>query len=165
MVADGLEVGFAQRLRITDLHVTDLTDLSALDNLLHLLEVRQITAIVGHKTRDACLFGDAVDTGTIVVTGRQRLLDIDGLASLHRHDGKGGVAGGRCGDIDGVHVGIIDELLRIGVPLTDAMLDSIGTSSLLRAAHHRHDTRASHLAESRTALLLCHFTTADEAPS
>ena len=114
-------------LGITYLNIQDLAYPTAVDDLLHLLEVRQVTAVISHKAGDARLFRDAVDTGTILIACRQRFLHIDGFSSLHGHDGVSGMAGRRSGHIDGIHVRIIDQLLGISIPLTDAVLDGIGT--------------------------------------
>ena len=163
-VRDGLGISGAQRLCIAYLHIQDLTYPATLDNLLHLLEIRQVTAVIGHKAGDARLLRNAVDTGAVIVTGRQGLLHVDRLARLHRHDGVGGMAGWRRSHIDGIHVRIINEFLGVCVPLLDAVGTSIVTGMLFRTAHHRHDTRARHLAEGRTALALSHITATYEPP-
>ena len=100
-------------------------------DLLHLLEIRQIAAVISHETRDACLFGDTVDTGTVFITGRQRLLNIHRFSCFHGHNGIGSMTRRRRGHIDGIHIRIIDDLLSISVPLTDAVRDSISACPLL----------------------------------
>ena len=163
-VLDGLGIGCAQRFGITYLHVDDLSDAPAIDDILHLLEIRQVTAVISHETRDTRLLGNAVDTGTVLVAGSQRLLDIDGFAGLHGHNGVSGVTRWRSSHINGVHVRIIDQLLRISVPFSDAVLDGIGTRTLLRTAHHSLDARALDLAESRSTLTFGYLTATYKTP-
>ena len=46
----------------------------------------------------------------------ERLLYIDRLACLHCHNSIGGMGGRRCRDVDGIYLGVVDELQSIGVP-------------------------------------------------
>ena len=123
-----------------------------------------MTAVVGHEAGHARLLRHVVDTGALLIGRCQRLLHIDGLSGPHGHDGVGGVARRRRGHIDGVHLGIVDKLLGIGVPPWHAVATGVGAGLLLRAAHHRHHLGAGHLGERRAALLLTDLAAAYEAP-
>ena len=147
------------------LHGRHLTDGSALYQFLYLLEVRQVASVICHETRDVRLFADAVDALAVEVAAGKRLLYIDWLARLHRHDSIGGVGGRRCGDVDGIDVGVSDELLGIVVPTGNVVPLGIRVCLLLVAAHHGLYARTGHKVERRSALLLCNFTATDEAPT
>ena len=69
-----LKVEIARRNREAHLNIHHVTDGSALDNLLHLLEVRKITAIVSYEAGNTRLLADAVDADAVVVTRSQELL-------------------------------------------------------------------------------------------
>ena len=164
VVAYRFGISLAQRLGIADLDVEDLADPTALHDILHLLEIRQVSAVIRHETGDARLFGDTVDAGTVFITGGQRFLYIHGFAGLHRHNGVGGMTRRRGGHIDGIHIRIVDKTLGIGIPFGDAVFLSISAGTLLRTAHHRHHARARYFAEGRTTFQLCHLTASDESP-
>ena len=72
---------------------------------------------------------------------------------------------GRGRHIDSIDIGIVYEFLRISIPLSDTMLDGIGTGTFLRTAHHSDNTGAFHFRECRTTFDLRHLTTTDESPS
>ena len=118
------------------LHGGYLADGSVLHQFLHFQEVGQPAPVVGHEAGNVCLFADAVDALAVDVAACQGLLHIDRLAGLHGHDGVGGMRGGWGGDVDGVDVGVADELLGVGVPARDVVPLGIGTCFLLAAAHH-----------------------------
>ena len=157
-------VELAWRRREANLHVENLAQRAILHQFPHLLEVGQVSAVVGHEARHARLLGYAVDAQAIFVACRQRLLHIAGLARSHGHDGEGGVARGRRGDVDGVDVGVVDELLRVGVPLAYVVALSIEARLGGVAAHHRHHLRPRHLAEGRSRLFLRGLATAYKTP-
>ena len=126
MISDSFGIGIAKRFGIAYLHIHDLTDAPRVDNILHLLEIRQITAVIGYETGNARLLGDTIDAGTILIAGRKGFLNINRFAGLHGHDGISGMTGRRCGHINSVHIGIVDEFLRIGIPFLDTMLHCVG---------------------------------------
>ena len=64
------------------------------------------------------------------------------------------MARGWGGHIDGIHVGVVDELLRVGVPFPDMVLLGIGAGTLLAPAHDGHDARAFDIGKGGTAFLL-----------
>ena len=163
-LSDGLQISKARRFGIAYLHVQYLADAPAVDDILHLLEIRQITTVVGNETGHPRLLSDTVNACAILIAGSQRLLYVNGFASLHGHDGIGGMTRWRRTDIDSIHIRVIDEFLSIGIPFFDAVRDGVGTGMLLCTAHHSHHRRPRYLAEGRTALLLRYLTTSDEAP-
>ena len=118
------------------LYGCDFTDGSVLDELFHFLEIWQVAPVICHEAGNVCLFADAVDALAVDVAACQGLFDIDGLAGLHGHDGVGCVRGGWGGDVDGVDVGVADELLCISVPTWNLMAFGIRGGFLLAATHH-----------------------------
>ncbi len=56
MIPDGIGIGGAQGFGIAYLHIQDLPYPTALHDLLHLLEIRQVTAVVGHEAGNTRLF-------------------------------------------------------------------------------------------------------------
>ena len=148
----------------THLYVDGLAYHLLIDNILHFLEIRKITTIVSHKARYARFFADTIDTGTILIRGSQRLLHIDRLASLHRHNGVGGMTGWRCGNINGIHFRIVNQFLSRCIPSRNMVTLSIATSLQFLSAHHRNDLRTLYFREGRTTFFLCHLTASDEAP-
>lgn len=56
--------------RESNLYIDDVADTSTLDNLLYLLEVRQIAAIVGHEARNARLLAHTIDADAVIIAGR-----------------------------------------------------------------------------------------------
>ena len=121
------------------LHVHHIADGTVFHDVHHLLEIRQIAPVVGHKARDLGLFADTIDAGAVFIVGRQWLLHIYRLASLHGHDGEGGVARRWCGNVYCVDVGVVYEFLRIGVPLVYSVALSISACVFFAAAHHGFD--------------------------
>ncbi len=148
----------------TDMHIDDLSYLSAVHNILHLLEIRKVTTVISDKTRHPRLLTDTVDTGTVLIGRCQGFLDVDWFSCLHSHDGIGRMTTGRSCDIDSIDIRVIDQFLGIGIPLRNTMLDGIGAGTLLGTAHHGNDTGALHFREGRTAFDLCHLTTSDKTP-
>ena len=163
-VFDCIGIGLAQRLSISYLNVEHLTNLTTVYYILNLLEIRQVTAIISHKTRYSRLLRDTVDAGTVFVTRSQRLLNIYRFAGFHGHDGISGMTRWRCGHIYGIHIRIIDQTLGIGIPFGYVMLHGIGTGTLFCTAHHGHHTRALYLAEGRTAFEFGHLATTNKTP-
>ena len=146
------------------LHVYHLANGARGEQLLHLAEVGQLAAVVRHEAGHVRLLADAVDALAIQITAGERLLDIHRLAGFHGHDGIGGVRRRRCGDVYGVHLRVVYQLLRIGVPAGNAATAGVGLGLLLAAAHYGHHTGARYLLEGRTALFLGSFAATDEAP-
>ena len=157
-------VKFTRRYGKTNLYIDDFTDGTIVYQFLDFLEIGQIATVVGHKAGHTRLRTDAVDAGTVLVRGCQRFLYIHRFSSLHSHNRKGSMAAGRRSNIDSIHVGIVNELLGIGIPFRYAVSLSIATRLLLLATHHRHHAGAFYLRERRPAFLFCHLTTSDEAP-
>ena len=147
------------------LHIEDLSQRAVVDDLLHLLEVRKIATVIGHKTGHTGHLADAVDAQTILIARRQGLLDIARLMGPHGHDGECGMTRRWRGNIDGVDIRVVDELLGIGIPLADMMTLGIGARLVLVAAHHSLDMRSLHNVESGAGLLLCHLATTYESPT
>ena len=147
------------------LHIEYLAQRAIVDDLLHLLEVRQIAAIISHKAGHASHLTDTVDTQAILIARCQRFLDIARLMGPHGHDSKRSMARRWCGYIDGIYIRIVDELLGISIPLANMMTLGIGTGLVLVAAHHRLDMRALHDVESGTRLFLRHLATTYESPT
>ena len=129
------------------------------------MEIGQTAPVVGHDTWNVCLLTDAVDALTVNVAACQRLLDIDGLACLHGHDGVGGVGGRRGGNVDGVDVWVADELLCVGVPTGNVVPLCVGTGFILAPAHHGLYAGTRNEVEGRTTFLFGDLTTANEAPT
>lgn len=82
-------VQFLGRLGKAYLYVYEFAYLG--DKFLDLEEVGQITAVVCHKTGYSGLAGYAVYPHALVITLGHWLLNVDGLAGLHGHDGICGV--------------------------------------------------------------------------
>ena len=109
-------VQLARRHGKAHLHVHRLADDAPVHDVLHPLEVGQIAAVVGHKAGLTCLLAHAVDADAVVVGSGQRFFHINGFASPHGHDGEDGMRRGGSGHVDGIHLRVVDEPLRIGVP-------------------------------------------------
>ena len=159
-----LKVEIARRNREAYLHIYHITDGSALDNLLYLLEIRKITAIVSHKAWNTRLLADAVDADAVVVARSQRFLYVARFARTHRHDGEGGVRRRWRGDVNSIHIGVFYQLRCIRVPFAHMMALSIAACLVLASAHHSHHLRTLHFVESRSALLFGYFSAADKSP-
>ena len=157
-------VEVARRHGKPDLHIHHLAHGPVRHELEHALEVRQIAAIVCHEARHARRFCDAVDAAAILVVRRHGLFHVDRLAALHSHDGVGSVGGGRRGDVDGIHLAVVHEFLRVGVPAFHAVALGIRLRFLGLAAHHGHHLRTFHGIEGRSAFLLGHFSATDKSP-
>lgn len=158
-------VEVARRAGKAYLHGRDLTDCSALHQLLHLMEIWQVASVISHETWDVRLLADTVNALAVDIAAGQGFLHIDRFAGLHSHDGIGGMGGRRGCNIDGIHIRVADELLGIGVPTGNLVPLGIRRGFLLAAAHHRLYTRTRDKIKRRTALLFGHFTTSDEAPT
>ena len=130
-------------------HIEDLAQQMVVEDALHALEVGQVTTVVGHEAWHARLFRYAVDAYAVVIARSQGLLHVDRLSRPHGHDGKGGMRAGRSGNIYRVHVWVVDERLRVGIPFPYAMPLGVGARLHLGAAHHRLDMGPFHLIESR----------------
>ena len=129
------------------------------------MEVREITAIISHKAGHAGHLADTIDAQTILIARCQWLFDIARLMGPHGHDGKCGMARWRSGNIDGVDIGVVNELLGIGIPLPDMMTLGIGACLVFVTAHHGLDMRSLHDVEGGARLLLCHLATTYESPT
>ena len=132
-------VQVARRNSETHLHGENPADLPPVNNLLHPLEIRQITTVISNETGHTGLFGNTVDAYTVLIRGCQRLFNIAGLSGTHGHNGEGGMGGRRRSDIDGVDIRIVDQCLCIGVPPLNTMTLGIRTCLQLTSAEHSHD--------------------------
>ena len=148
----------------TDLYVDDLADDTLLYQFLHLQEIGQVATVVSHKTGHSRFLADTVDAGTVFIRCCQGFFHIHRLTGTHGHNGKGGMTRRRCGDIYGIHLGVVNQLLGIGKPTGNTMPLGITASTPFLTTHHRHDLRTFHLRKGGAALLLSHLTTTDEAP-
>lgn len=68
------------------------------------------------------------------------------------------------GDIDGVHVGVVDEFLWVGVELADVVALCVGLGFVVIATHDGNDLGAFDFSEGGPAFLFGHFTATYEAP-
>ena len=159
-----LKVEIARRNREAHLNIHHVTDGSALDNLLYLLEVRKITAIVSYEAGNTRLLADAVDADAVVVARCQRFLYIAGFARMHRHDGEDGMRRRWRGDVNSIHIGVFYQFRCIRVPFAHMMALSIAACLVLASAHHSHHLRTLHFVESRSAFLFGYFSAADKSP-
>ena len=100
------------------------------------MEIRKVATVVGYKAWHAGLLADAVDAYAVFVACGQRLLYVAWLACPHAHDGKCGMRRRGRGDVNGVDIGIVNQLLGIGVPLGYVVPLSVGTGLVLASAHH-----------------------------
>ena len=123
-----------------------------------------MATVVGHETGNAGLAGDAVDALTVGIAGGQGFLHVDGFSRAHGHDGIGGMGGGRCGDVDGVHLGVVHQFLCIGVPVGDVVAFGIGLYLFCVTAHDGMYAASLDETEGGAALLLGDFAAANEAP-
>ena len=112
---------------------------SIVDNILNTLEVRQITTIVGYKTRHTGLLADAIDANAVLVIGSKGFLHIHRFAGAHSHNGIGDMSHGRSGYIDSVDIRIVDESLTVGIPVWNVMFHRISAGLQLVAAHDGND--------------------------
>ena len=157
-------VEVAWRHRESHLYVEHIAYASLLHYLFHLAEVWQIATIVSHKAGHSRLFAHSVDADAVVIAGSQRFLHIHWLACPHRHDGESGVRRWWRGDVNGIHVGIVYQLLGIRVPFTYMVALGITAGFVLTTAHDSHYLRALHLVEGWTRFLLGHFSATDKSP-
>ena len=121
------------------LYIDRFTDGATLNDTLHFIEIRQFPAVVGNEAGDARLFRHTVNAGTVVVRGCQGLLHIDWLATPHSHDGKGGMTRRWRSNIDGIHLRVVNQFLRVSIVFWDAMTFCIGTGTLLTTTHDSLD--------------------------
>ena len=77
-------VKFARRARETNLHIHYLAYLARLNYVHHLDEIRKITPVISHETRNARLLAHSVDAGAVVITCSQRFLHIKTLSHMWR---------------------------------------------------------------------------------
>ena len=152
------------RLGETNLYIDHVTYGTLFYQFFYLDKIREITAVVCHKTRYSGFTRDAVDTRTLFVGNGHRLFYISRFSSLHGHDGIGSMWWGRSGDVDSIYFRIVDKLLGIVIPFFDTSLFCIGFCLGTVTAHHGHDFRTLYLLKCRAAFFLCHFTATDEAP-
>ena len=68
-ILDSLDISSAHGFGITYLNIQNLTDLPTLHDILHLLEIWEISAIISHETWDTRLLRNAVNTGTVIIAG------------------------------------------------------------------------------------------------
>ena len=71
---------------------------------------------------------------------------------------------GRGGDVDGVDLGVVDQLVRVVVPPRDAVPSGVVSGQLTGAAHHGDQLGSFGLLEGRSALAFGHVPDADDAP-
>ena len=146
------------------LHIDDPAYGTRLHQLLHLEEIRQTAAVIGHEAGYLGLLTHPVDALAVEITACQRLLHIHRLACLHAHDGISGMRRGRCGDIHSIHLRVIYQLLRIGVPALHIVPLGIRPGFLLASAHHGTYAGAWYHGKGRATLLLGDLTAAYKAP-
>ena len=158
-------IHLARRRRKPYLHAGHLSDSPVFNQLFHLPEIRQIAPVIGHEARHARFLAHAIHAHAIFIRRCQGFLHIDGFSRPHCHDGKRGVGARRRRHIDGVHVGVVHELLRVGVPPFYPVSFGIRRGALCRAAHHRHHLRPCNLVECRTRFPLNDLTAANKTPS
>ena len=119
-----------------NLYVDDIADGAVVDEFLYLLEIGQIATVVSYEAGDPRLFADAVDTGTIGIAGSHGLLNVSGFACAHGHNGKCGMRRGWGGYVHGIDLRVVNQLLRIGVPLAYAVALGIRLGLFRIAAHN-----------------------------
>ena len=71
----------------------------------------------------------------------------------------------RGGYVDGIHVGVVDEQLRIVVVARYVVALGIAACFGAFTTHHGHDARARYEVERWPTLALGHLTATDEAPT
>ena len=160
-----IEINLTGRTREMNLHVKQFAQPTATDNLLHPLEIRKIPTVIGHETRHSRLFRNAVDAHTILIRSSQRLFHIHRFACPHRHDGIGCMRSRRRSHINGIHLWVVYQFLRIRIPFPDAMPFCIRPRPALRTTHHGLYMRPFHFVESRSRLDFRNLATTDESPT
>ena len=137
-------VEVARRYSETNLNAHNLANLSFLHDLLHSLEIRKITPIVRHETGHARLFGHTADTQTLFIGGSQRLLHVHGFTGLHGHDGIRGVGRRRRGDVNGIHLRVVQQRLSVRVPAGYAVAVGVALGTFGIAPHDGNNRGARH---------------------
>jgi hypothetical protein len=144
---------------------SDIAQGAAVHQVFHRSESRQGATVIGDEEGDAG--GAAGADHLVALRGRARhgLLDVDGLARARRAQRVLAVGAGRRRDVDGIHVGIADQGVRIVMPFGDAVPPRVIGRLRAVAAHDGDQAGAVRLLERRAALDLGDVPAADDAPA
>ena len=128
-----------------------ITDHFIVNQLFQCHKIRQRSPVVRHKHRYSCLAPQPVDLGTFLI------ISCHGLFYIHRLTGSYSFRGilkmdiRRRSNIDGIHTGIVDQVIHISIPARYMMPFCIIRCFFRFPRHYRHQRSMRHFIDRRSA--------------
>ncbi|MNP41114.1 hypothetical protein D3C76_1347970 [compost metagenome] len=145
-------------------HKTDIADGSRIQPLLHLPESWQPTPVEGHIERHSRFAACLNHRRAFRRIHRHRLLHIDRLSGTGRCQGILLMGGRRSRNINRIHLGIGNQLIRLPVPAGHPMASGIILRQCSVPSHNCSELGALRLLQRRTAFDLRHIAAPDNSP-